>query len=410
MKKKYIVLVMMGLLLGAVYFLFFHKDKNLQYIPENADIVVLIDLKRAARRYVASLLQNPSEWLNKRRSDRNTINFGDSGIKAPDYLQIFHLKNSKISEWYAVFEIDDQQKFLLFLKSHQLTGNGKNRFKNNYFSVKIEGDKCIIGFSDKNFENVGRSLNQKSMKVLNADSLITDGLGSISLLSEQRTQNFSIHLNDDAVVIKNSLKSDVFLSLIKELNSKAQILDAELDSDNIEKLRPLYDENCNKPANINFLKISADLEEINDTIISYGYDDNFNEIEKVSYQKIVQPDYEIRFKTSDPKKAWNYFSDKKWINAQNQFTAIPFQPNTIIQNGNEILIKSVRKNITLSKPRNQNYIFVKNNPLLYSSLKNFISSDQQCLKDIEYFFYANRSRDYYVKIKFKKQRLPLILR
>ena len=119
--------------------------------------------------------------------------------------------------------------------------------------------------------------------------------------------------------------------------------------------------------------MSANLAEVNDTIISYGYDDNFNEIEKISYQKIVQPDYEILLQCSNPNKTLEYFQRKKWMNAQNQFTAIPFQPNLMSVNKNHISIKSTRKSVKINETKNQNYIFIKNIYFLFSKFFSLLS-------------------------------------
>lgn len=411
MRKKYIVLVIAILLSVGLYFLFFHKDKSLKYIPENADVIVLVDVKKATRQYIYSFLTHPSKWSEDGKKNKDKTTYLNYGMKIPDFLQIFHLKNTKIAEWYAVLEIDDEQKFSAFLKSRKFISYGKNSFKNNQLFIKIEGEKCIVGTSDLNFKNIGKPFSQKFRNnILNADSFMDNGLGSISFISELRTQNFSIDLNDDEIEIKNEENSTNFESFISDLKNKTQFLEAELDKENIKKFSQLFNENLNDSADINYLKMSANLEEVNDTIISYGYDDNFNEIEKVSYQKIVQPNYEILLQNSYPEKTWNYFRNKKWINAQNQFTAIPFQPNLISQNKNEIVIKSTRKSIKASESRKQNYIFVKNNPLFYSSLKSLVGSDKSFLKDIEYLFFTNKNSEYYGKIKFVKREIPLILR
>ena len=39
-----------------------------------------------------------------------------------------------------------------------------------------------------------------------------------------------------------------------------------------------------------------------------------------------------------------------------------------------------------------------------------ILTPSQFFEDIEYLFYGNKNQDYKVKIKFKKEKLPLILR
>jgi hypothetical protein len=408
MKKKYIFLVIIILLSVGVYFVLFHKDKSLKYIPENADVIVLVDVKKAKRQYISSYLMHPSKWFEEKKEKKNKISIRDSGLEIPDFLQIFHLNNTKISEWYTVLEINDKEKLSLFLKDRKFINDGKGIFKSNQFFVKINGEKCIVGTSDLNFNNIEKPFSQKFRNnVLNADSFMDDGLGSISFISELRTQNFSIDLKDDEIEIKNEQNSTNFESLISDLYKETQFLDAELDSENIKKIGSVFKENLTDSASVNHLKMCANLTQVNDTIVSYEYDDNFNEIEKISYQKIVQPDYEIVLQTSNPEKAWTYFQNKKWINAQNQFTAIPFQPNLIGVNKNQISIKSTRKSVKLNETKKQNYIFIKNNPLLFSSFKTL---NNQFFKDVEYIFYGNKNQDYTVKIKFKKEKFPLILR
>lgn len=408
MKKKYIFLVIVVLLSIGVYFLLFYKDKSLKYIPENADVVVLIDVKKATRQYISSFLMHPSSWFEDSEKDENKISVSDSGLKIPDFLQVFHLNKTKISEWYTVLEIKDKAKFLEFLKNRQFVNDGKGGFKNDQFFIKIDGEKCMVGTSNLNFKNIGKPFSQKFRnQVLNADSFIRDGLGSISFISELRIQNFSINVKDDEIEIKSETNSIDFESLISDLKKKTQFLNAELDSENIKKVSSVFKENNSDSLSVNYLKMSADLSEVNDTIVSYGYDDQFNEIEKVSYQKIVQPDYEILLQSSNPNKTLKYFQHKKWINEQDQFTAIPFQPNLISSNKNQISIKSTRKSVKLGEFKKQNYIFIKNNPLLLSSFKTL---NNQFFKDIEYLFYGNKDQSYTVRIKFNKQKYPLILR
>ncbi|SUX47163.1 hypothetical protein [Chryseobacterium indoltheticum] len=408
MKKKYIFLIIIVLLSIGVYFLFFHKDKSLKYIPDNADIVVLVDVKKAKRQYISSYIAHPSKWFEEKNGAKNKISVTDSGLEIPDFLQIFHLNNTKISEWYTVLEINDKEKLSTFLKDRKFINDGKGTFKNNQLFVKINGEKCIVGTSDLNFNNIGKPFSEKFRNnVLNADSFMDDSLGSISFISELRTQNFSIDLQDDEIEIKNKQNSTNFELLISDLYKKTQFMDAELDSENIKKIGSVFKENLTDSASVNHLKMCANLTQVNDTIVSYEYDDNFNEIEKITYQKIVQPDFEIVLQTSNPEKAWTYFQNKKWINAKNQFTAIPFQPNLMSVNKNRISIKSTRKSVKINETKNQNYIFIKNNPLLLSSFKTL---NNQFFEDIEYLFYGNKNQDYTVKIKFKKEKYPLILR
>lgn len=411
MKKKYILFFITILLSVGIYFLFFHKDKNLKYVPENADILVLFDVKKATRQYISAFLTHPSKWFKDTSQDKNKVSISDSGLKIPDFIQIFHLNNTKLTEWYCVLEINDKAKLLEFLKSRKFTDEGKGNFKNEQFFVKINDNKCFVGTSDLNFKNIGKPFFENFRnKKLNADSFVKNGVGSISFISELRTQNFSIFLNDDEIEIKNEESNSDFSLLINSLNKKTQFLNAELNQENFNKISSVFNKELKDSVSVNHLIMSAEISEVNDTIVSYGYDENFNEIEKVSYQKIVQPDYNILLKSSDPRRIWSYFKNKKWINAQNQFTAIPFQPNLMSKNEKEISIKSTRKALKLNENKNQNYIFVKNNPLLFSSFKTLNNSDKKFINRMKYIFYGNKNLDFTVKIKFKKDKYPLILR
>jgi len=87
MKKKYVVLVITMLLSASIYFLLFHKNKSLKFIPENADAIVLIDVKKATRQYISELLTHPSEWLKDDKKNKIKIYFSKSGVKIPDFLK-----------------------------------------------------------------------------------------------------------------------------------------------------------------------------------------------------------------------------------------------------------------------------------------------------------------------------------
>ncbi|MET3536581.1 hypothetical protein [Chryseobacterium limigenitum] len=409
-KKKFIVPLV--LLLGiAVYFVFYHKDKTLKFVPKNADAIVLIDVKKLTRQYISNFIVNPSEWFGGRNKSETKISLQDSGMKIPDFLQIFHIKSSKFSDWYSVIELKDPQKFLKFLKQESFINNGGNIFQKGQIYIKIEGDKCIFGTSNLAFGNIDQQLSQSSEKDnFNSDSFIHDTLGSISFISGDRTRNFSIELNADDIEIKNESNSEEFTSIISKLEQKTSFLDMELDAQNIKKYAQFFNKSIADSSQINYVKSTAELEQVNDTIVSYGYDDDFNEVEKKSFQKIIQPNYVIALQSLAPEKAWQYFQDKKWVNAQNQFTIIPFQPNSIVKNKTGFEIKSTRKPLQSSSNLKENYIFVKNNPLLLSSFNPLNSTEKKIISNLDYIFYGNKGQDYYIKLKIKKGDLPLILR
>ncbi|EJL70803.1 hypothetical protein [Chryseobacterium populi] len=411
MKRNKLIVLCIFLLALVFYFIFFHKNKTLKFIPGNADVVVLLDVKKLGGQYIYSLTTHPSLWFDekKKRKDENSLR--DSGVKIPDFLQIFHLKNTGYSDWYSVIEVKDHEKFLAFLKIQKFVNKGKNTFQKDQFFLKIDGEKCILGTSDLAFENINQQLFRSSgKKNLNADKFIDDTVGSISFISGEKIRNFSIELNADDIEIKNTSKIKAFNSILAMAEQKTSFLEMELDAANVKTLTGFFNKSFSNSSEISYIRASAELEQVNDTIISYGYDDNFNEVEKKTYQKIIQPNYVIELQSKAPEKTWEYFRNKKWINPQNQFTVIPFQPNNIARNKNGFEIKSTRKTIPSSQKLKENFIFIKYNNLLVSSISTLSVAEKKIISEMDYIFYGNKAQDYYVKLKARKGGLPLILR
>lgn len=409
-KKRFIVplVIVLGI---AIYFVFYHKDKTLQFVPKNADVVVIIDVKKLTRQYVSSFIMHPSQWFGSEAGHEEGISLQHSGMKIPDFLQIFHIKNSKFSNWYSVIKLKDQQKFLAFLNKQKFVDKGRNLFQKDHFFIKIEGNHCVLGTSNLDFESIQSQLFQSSRQnVFNANQFIENTAGSISFISGQKIQNFSIELNADDIEIKNRSNSESFNSILSKLEQKNSFLEMELDAQNVKKYTSFFNKSITDSSQINYVKASIELEQVSDTILSYGYDDNFNEIEKKTYQKIVQPNYVINLQSAVPEMTWKYFLHKKWINAQNQFTIIPFQPNKIAETKDGFEIKSTRKPIHPSPNLKENYIFVRNSMLLSSSLSTLTDTEKNIISNLDYIFYGNKGQDYYIKCKAKKENLPLILR
>ncbi|WPO90934.1 hypothetical protein [Chryseobacterium sp. HR92] len=411
MNRKKIIVPLIVLLAIAVYFVAFHKNKSLKYIPGNADAVVLIDVKKLTGQYLFSLITHPSHWSGNKAKGKSSGSLKEAGIRIPDFLQIFHLKDTKFSEWYSVLELKDPQKLITFLKKQNFVEKGNNHFQKDNIFIIINGDHCVAGTSDLAFENIQKKLLKTSSNpVWDADQFIHHTAASISFISGKKIQNFSIDLNDDEIEIKNNSNSQILNAVTSKLQKGNHFLDLELDKENIRNFSRFFNKSIADSSQAVYLKATADLEQVNDTIISYEYDDNFNEVEKKTFQKITQPNYTIDIKSDDPERTWEYFQSKKWINNENQFTAIPFLPNQISRNNNGVAIKSTRKPVSLSPQLKENYIFIRNTALLYSSLKTLGNTEKRIISDIDYILYGNKSQDYWIKIKAKNGELPLILR
>ncbi|MBD8082900.1 hypothetical protein [Chryseobacterium caseinilyticum] len=406
MKRRLLFLVCVIVLL-AVYFILYHKNKELKYIPDGADAVVLIDVKNFTRKYLSETVLHPSVWL-KEGDKKAGISWKDAGIKIPDFVQLFHLKNEGFSNWYMVLEIKNRKEFESFLKDQNFQTKGNSLYTNGNIFLKINGEICIAGTSQRSFETIESSL--KSNKILwNADDFMTDGIGSLGIINGKNRENYSIHLNDENIEISNFTDFKKAETAFSQNINQTDFLTAQLEQKNIQTFSNLFKTEIFSHPEINSVEMNADLKQITDTIISYDYDDNFNEVEKVSYQKIVQPQYLIQIKTKNSDEVWNYFEQKKFISPQNQFTAIPFLPNKISRDENGILINTVN-HPKIKKSSEANFILIKNNPLLLSSFKSLSPKITKKVRELESVLYWNDKKQTLVRFQFKSGNLPLILR
>jgi hypothetical protein len=216
MKKKVAAFILLILLVYG-YFILYHRDKELKYIPQNADAVVVLDVKKATRQYLLSFLGNPSVWGQSETKDKKGMSIKDSGVKIPDFLQVFHLEKTGFSDWYCILELKDKSKFLIYLNQNGFSRKGNDLFRKGHFFIKMEGPYCIAGTSDSAFENI-KSLFQKFSQRTNfsSDDFIDGSLGSISLISNNKIRNFPICLNSDHIEISNGQKEN-FYSVIDKL-------------------------------------------------------------------------------------------------------------------------------------------------------------------------------------------------
>lgn len=404
--KKLIALLLVLLFGISIYFVFFHQDKSLKYIPKEADMVILVDVKKLKRESVISLITHPSEWFKNSEMKSMVSSLNNSGIKIPDFLQISHLKNQRYTEWSAVLEISDREKLLEFLKTKKFTSPlGHQIYEKDDFFVIIDDAYCFVGNSISTVTNHRYYFsNKNSQKIFDADSLI-NGTASISFMGE-KNYSYAIELLEDEIEISNAKDTKNFKPLFTQLNKKNFLLNLNLDRKNTKNIADFLMFKEFSSTQIGDIKMVANLESVNDTIVTYEYDDNFNEVEKKSFQKLTHPNYFILAKSLNPTKTLEFFNREKWINSENQMVAIPYQPKLIRENENTFTVKSLRKPLVIDVNQKGNFILFKNDDLLTTLITNLSTSEKEVLSKVESVFYGNQGTDYLVKIKFRKGELP----
>lgn len=417
-KKKIVALFFISVLIIGIYVLLFHKNKQLKYHPNNADIVVLLDVKNISQHYLYQFLTHPSEWQKKSGEKSDKTNFLKSGVKIPDFVEIFHLKNADFADWYSVLELSDREKFSSYLKQENFESIGENTFRKNKIVLKIFGEKCLIKIgsnqNSSDLDSLAYNLFSDKVRSVSATQFIADSHASISFLSGNKISSSPIQIGDNEITINNENQIRDFDELLQNLLKRNNFIEAKLDAKTLKNVTPFLNNRIKNSAElfplIEKLILNTKIVEEKDTIVTYEYDDNFNEVEKVSFQNLLQPKYQLILQSSNPEKLQSFFHKQNWISAQNEFLPFPFQPSVYSASGNTFLIKS--KNATFENPLEgkANYFFIKNNEKLILSFSSISKSEKEQLLNLSYLFLESRNNLFFGKIQFQKEETPLILR
>ncbi len=390
----------------AGYFFWSLKDRYLKMVPDGIDALVLIDVKQAKEQYAWSWLTHPSQWLRK---SEQRISLDDAGITIPDFIQIFHLKNTSFAHWYAFFEIKDQSALKRFLKQNGFKPDRKSLYKRNEISIHVLDSKCIMGLSNGAFSKDCNFILKSKSKVLYANNLINNSVASLSYFGRGKTYRFGINLNADNVEIKSKTVLDLSPEKIAALQ-KVSFLQFHLDDKNVKIAEELLNRKLPDSLQISALSGVSTLQKVNDKVVTYSYDENFNEVENVSYQKLVRPNYQITFASFKCQALFTYLRNQSLINRENQFTVIPFQPNIAEVRGNQLNIRSTGAAVSFTQTLPGSYVFIRNSPDLEALVSSFSPSGAAAIRNLEYLYYRDAAEFYTLKIKFKHNDLPLILR
>ena len=417
-KKKIVTIFLISVLIIGIYVLLFHKNKQLKYHPKDADVVVLLDVKNISRHYLFQFFTHPSQWQKESGEKSDKTSFRKSGVKIPDFVEVFHLKNSDIADWYSVLELSDKEKFLSYLKQENFESFSENTFRKNKIVLKIFDERCLIKIgktqNSSDLDLLASNLFSDKMQSISTTQFIADSHASISFVSGDKISSFPIQIGDNEITINNENQIKDFDELLQTLLKRNNFIEANLDAKTIKNAAPFLRNRIKNESSIlpliDTFAVNSTIEQEKDTIITYEYDDNFDEVEKISYQNILQPKFFVQFQSADPKKLQTIFREQNWITPKNEFSAIPFQPNIYTENGNNFNIQS--KSATLENPLagKDNFFFLKNNEKLIRSLSSISNSEKEQLLKLSYLFFGSRNNRCFARIQFQKEEIPLILR
>jgi hypothetical protein len=357
MRKKKWLLLVLSLAIVIGYIKLFYKNINYEVIPITADYVALIDVKRVANTVIWELITHPNKWKmsNPFSSKDSTTIAWDDMVELPDFIQIFHNKDQPIQVWNTVLTIKDEADFkagLQFFKFIELT---KNCFTNTSLGISLwQHDKQLL------ISNIPQPLALQYLKQT-ATTLFTETkfiaeasikklvlqkshvavlINAPSLLQEEGIVR--LNMNGESVDIAGDFspkaeympKQEVFNAATNSIcvfgfcQPPAALLNAINDSTKAKFSTALNFsiDSFLLPQNKQYLiDVKAFLPRI-DSAISYTYDDDFNAIEKVVVNTVVEPSF--CFTTNGKASAmFNYLRNNQKIEPVKDgfiYTSMPF--------------------------------------------------------------------------------------
>jgi hypothetical protein len=354
-KRKFFLLILLALLVFG-YFKLFYKTWSEKVVPQNADRIVAIDVKRITNTVIWNVLTTPSQWKTGDIFSRKKkpLSWKDM-VSIPDYIFVFHVKDQPGNVWYTVLPIEDEEDFQSGLQLYGFQKSNGNEYGNPKNGLRIlkDGNNLLIAYGTMNrdslFATVAKTLfsahdfisKDRLKKLVNAESHVAATFEPNSLL--EKTSLIAANFDKNSIQLKgtffvrpaytsqnstfgyssNSLFDLAFvqpppaLYALMSDSSKAKIstlLNFDLDSMLLRS---------NKSYQLNIKEIKSRT----DSAISYSYDDDFNKVEKVVVNNVQEPAFQFSVVGDSTGRIFNYLQNAQKLeptSAGDLFTPMPF--------------------------------------------------------------------------------------
>ncbi|PCH73707.1 MAG: hypothetical protein COB98_10465 [Flavobacteriaceae bacterium] len=372
MRKKlvYSIFILLTLLYSAYWIRYERASSSIKMIPKESSAAFQLNLRNVEKLFLFDVLKNPLLYTKKK--DSLVINSERTSIfkllNLPRNLIFYTTKSMEDSIFYSENLV--LKKPVIFKKQLILNNykNSKNTLGNtaiyskNHHSFIIKEDTIKIAIhlsktfpinksetiqfnpsntipvtSKFNFDPQAdfQCWNEKTGSYLGAflNGKITFSSDSVpATLSQQTKQNNTIGY------IHGNTRNIPFLSQQNTAINKAF---KRLTNNSLDSINSYWDGALQ-------LTLSS-FKTITDSIISYDYDENFNQIRKVKLQQRIVPNLHLNFGQNSASKLWTYFKNNntlKRVQKDSVFTLIPMLPlkATLLNNTYYFYTDSILKN------------------------------------------------------------------
>lgn len=355
MRKKKWALIVLGVLLVFGWYKLYYKSWDNEGVPENADCIIALDVKRITNTLIWNFITTPSQWKSSNwfSSDEEGKVSWDDMISLPDYVFIFHMPGEPDNAFYTVVEINDKGDFEKGLKQYGFEKTAAGSFISRQTGIEFiqHGNKLLVGnatIADKayiqqvaatlftkkqqiNKSSLEKTINEKSHVVLNS-TFINHTPVLLRGNFDKESFIFSIPLpvekafnivSDKFSYSDTSMLSLAFGQSIHDL--KSMLTDSSWQK--ISKAINFTVDSLLLPTNKYYQLDVTGIYPRTDSAISYTYDDNFNPIEKVTVNKVEEPVFNFTVTGENVINIYDYWSRNGQLEKNGDsslFTPIPF--------------------------------------------------------------------------------------
>ncbi|MFT3701967.1 MAG: hypothetical protein QM802_06345 [Agriterribacter sp.] len=355
MKKKHWALLILCLLLLLGYVKLFYKTYSEDAVAASADNIGALDVKRITNTIIWNYITTPSQWkIGSLLSTSDKVDWDDM-VTIPDYIFVFHAKDQPMNAWYTVLQVKDEKDFE---KGLQQFGFERREGSEEFFSKKYgieyirNGDRLLVGnmaVNDKQYiRKVADELFAKKNYV--SKQTLDKNISAASHFAFQYTGNDVISgIVASANFDKNTVSVNVDISTIKPFTfqsktfnySSTSLLSIAFTQPPAEAYAFLTDSAKSRASRLLNFQLDSLLRPDNkyyqldlpaiitraDSAISYEYDKDFNQVEKVVVNNVQEPSFNFSITGDSIQHIYDYWKSSQQLEqtvAGDLFTPIPF--------------------------------------------------------------------------------------
>lgn len=371
MNKKKWALVLLAAMLVFGYIKLFYKTYSEKVVAQNADCIIILDVKRITNTLIWNYITTPGQWktgkLFSKKGDE--VSWKDM-FDLPDYIMAFHANNQPANAWYLLLNIKDKTDFEKGLQQFQFEKINEHEHISKIYGIRFftDGDKVLLAnaavedtayladVADQLFNKKAYIASEALTKAIKAKSHLAVYIYPNSFLQKEAV--ISANFNKREIKLSGTFipaKQYYFSEASFQYNSESLCTSgftqpppgayALLNKNFKEKISTALNINIDsvlKPDNKLYSLNLATIRQRTDSAISYTYDDEFNKVEKVVVNDIQEPAFDFMITGDNVSAIYDYlFRNNKLekTTAGDLFTPMPLVKSYCsIKNENQLNI------------------------------------------------------------------------